>query len=552
MVDERVQGPLGLLGRDPGQETSLAGEVERVEAEQLADRAHLGTNRDADSSSTMRSPERAGHLVADRRRRRRASGRAGVHLGTGSRAAPRPARPSGAQSERSPALTRPWRQRHDRSRRDRRADPTTRTTSPGRTRWSPRSRPGRHHPEPGGDGEGAVALAARHHLGVAGDDRHAGLARGARGARDEGVEQLRLEPLLEDQGPGQPQRPRAGHGQVVDRAAHRQIAEVAAREDRRVDHEAVGGQRRPARRQLVAAPPSPRGSRARGCRGGQEGRAGPAGASAGRRRRGRAGSGPGVRLTACATSSQPLVAVPGGAGALARDHAGADRRVGRARRCEQRAVRRVDAPAQHLAAAAAGRLARLGTSTSMRAASRCDHCDRSARPGAGNRRRGRARPWSAGVEEAVHQRPRGEVALGGDHARVEVDDARSRRRRRCWRPAPARRAARRSARSRPPLPETRAPRAGSGTRRQPVITDTWPGQQEAVDAGARGRPTSARSGGGDHLVAGQHQEVGDAVGLGLVQRRRRWSAPWSRSRRRGRRPCGPASSRAICEASRGE
>ena len=60
------------------------------------------------------------------------------------------------------------------------------------------------------------------------------------------LEQLGLAALLQDQREGQVERSRAGDGQVVDRAADRQVAQVAAGEDRRVDHEAVGGQRRPA------------------------------------------------------------------------------------------------------------------------------------------------------------------------------------------------------------------------------------------------------------------------------------------------------------------
>ena len=48
--------------------------------------------------------------------------------------------------------------------------------------------------------------------------------------------------LLEDEAGRQGQRPRPAHGQVVDRAVHRQRADVAAREEERADHEGVGGE----------------------------------------------------------------------------------------------------------------------------------------------------------------------------------------------------------------------------------------------------------------------------------------------------------------------
>lgn len=74
--------------------------------------------------------------------------------------------------------------------------------------------------------EEPVGGAALHHLGVAGDDRHAGLTGGGGGARAQIAQVGEREPLFDDEGGGQRQRPRHRRRQVVDRAGHRQAADA--------------------------------------------------------------------------------------------------------------------------------------------------------------------------------------------------------------------------------------------------------------------------------------------------------------------------------------
>ena len=71
-------------------------------------------------------------------------------------------------------------------------------------------------------------------------------ASAARGDRlDLGAQLVGGEALLEHQRQAQRERARARHREVVDGAVHRQLADRAAREADRPDHEAVGGQREP-------------------------------------------------------------------------------------------------------------------------------------------------------------------------------------------------------------------------------------------------------------------------------------------------------------------
>jgi hypothetical protein len=66
-------------------------------------------------------------------------------------------------------------------------------------------------------------------------------------ARRHGLDLVRehpcVEPLLEDERRRQPQRPRADHRQVIDRAVDRQLTDRTAGEADRLHHERVGGQR---------------------------------------------------------------------------------------------------------------------------------------------------------------------------------------------------------------------------------------------------------------------------------------------------------------------
>ena len=70
-----------------------------------------------------------------------------------------------------------------------------------------------------------------------------GRLRGPRRSPRPRPELLRREPLLQDQGERERRGPRPGHGQVVDGAVHRELADRAAGEADRRDHEAVGGHR---------------------------------------------------------------------------------------------------------------------------------------------------------------------------------------------------------------------------------------------------------------------------------------------------------------------
>jgi hypothetical protein len=90
-----------------------------------------------------------------------------------------------------------------------------------------------------------VAAAVVHHLGVAGHQPDPGGRRGGAHRRGDPAEVGHRGALLQDERRRQVQRRRARHGQVVDRAVDRQIADRAAREEHRLDHERVGGERDP-------------------------------------------------------------------------------------------------------------------------------------------------------------------------------------------------------------------------------------------------------------------------------------------------------------------
>ncbi len=175
----RIASARAVVGRgDEGHHPSLAGDVERIEAEELAgarDRlAHRhGGLVDLDRHARIERRSRSGPWRA-----RRASGRAGSGRSTppSSSAATRPA--SGAQSlSTGVSNARP-------SRTDRTAMPW-RPTSPERSTASPATHPARAHvdalgdePDAGRVDEQPVALAAVDHLRVTGDQRHAALVGG--------------------------------------------------------------------------------------------------------------------------------------------------------------------------------------------------------------------------------------------------------------------------------------------------------------------------------------------------------------------------------------
>ena len=93
----------------------------------------------------------------------------------------------------------------------------------------------------GGRDEHAVDLAFAGYLGVACDDLHADLLAGLRHALDDALEPCGLEPFLDDEPAGEVQGLRAHAGDVVDRAADGQLADVPAGEFRGGHDEPVGG-----------------------------------------------------------------------------------------------------------------------------------------------------------------------------------------------------------------------------------------------------------------------------------------------------------------------
>ena len=90
-----------------------------------------------------------------------------------------------------------------------------------------------------------VAGALVDDLGVAGDDLDPGIARRARHRLRDPAQQIDRHPLLDDDGAGQIERHSTADGEVVDRAADRELADVAAGKEQRVDDIGVGGEGEP-------------------------------------------------------------------------------------------------------------------------------------------------------------------------------------------------------------------------------------------------------------------------------------------------------------------
>ena len=148
-------------------------------------------------------------------------------------------------------------------------------------------------------------------------------------------------------------------GKVVDRPVHGELADVAAGEEDRLDDEGVGRERERESRSPRGAR-SRRAARAAGCRA-------PRGTALSTRcsrrlaaRAVREGDQLVAKLRparphardAIPPSREPSVVVVRGAGALARDHAGADRALGRAGGAEDLALPGLDRADEHLAALA--------------------------------------------------------------------------------------------------------------------------------------------------------------------------------------------------------
>ncbi len=87
------------------------------------------------------------------------------------------------------------------------------------------------NPDTRGVNKNLIGLAAVDHLGVAGDELHAGfVGRGAHRLHDS-PKIFHRKSLLEDEADGEIERLGAAHGKVVDRAVHCHSTDIAARKE---------------------------------------------------------------------------------------------------------------------------------------------------------------------------------------------------------------------------------------------------------------------------------------------------------------------------------
>ncbi len=142
-----LERALGVCGRDEGDEAALVGDVERIEAEQLAGRAHVLAHRDRALVERDRDARPSRRSRPARWPARRASGRAGSARRCPPRAAPAPARRAARSRSRS-TVSKPSPSRAAMTAMPcRPISPLSSTTSPGRTlarrdrRLARRSRP---------------------------------------------------------------------------------------------------------------------------------------------------------------------------------------------------------------------------------------------------------------------------------------------------------------------------------------------------------------------------------------------------------------------------
>ena len=122
--------------------------------------------------------------------------------------------------------------------------PLTITTSPGRACAAEIATPCGTTPMPAVLTNSLSAGAALDDLGIAGDDGDAGRVGDALHAGDDAAQDVDVEAFLQHR-PQEEKRPRAAHRQIVDGAGDRKRADVAAREEQRIDHVGIGGERQP-------------------------------------------------------------------------------------------------------------------------------------------------------------------------------------------------------------------------------------------------------------------------------------------------------------------
>jgi len=241
---KRGDRAIGVGPRHHGDQASLAGHVHRVDPQQLAGAADLGPHRDVvldrehahvggpgdlveygghTAPGGVAHRPRTGHRVKQGRHQpvQRGGVRADVGLDV---------QLAAGQHDRYPVIA------------DR----------PGDDDGVARPRPGHaqgsvalDEAHPGGADVAAVGLALLHHLGVAGDHADPGRRRGVAHGRCDPGEVGDGKAFLQDEAGRQVQRRGAGHGQVIDGAVDREVADVAARKEQRRDHVGIGGEGQP-------------------------------------------------------------------------------------------------------------------------------------------------------------------------------------------------------------------------------------------------------------------------------------------------------------------
>lgn len=103
----------------------------------------------------------------------------------------------------------------------------------------------RDQTDPGGVDEDAVAVTGVHDLGVAGRHLDARRARGCAQRVGHACDDRDLHAFLQDETAGEVGGPGAAHGEVVDRAVDREVADAAAGEEQRPHDVRVGGEGQP-------------------------------------------------------------------------------------------------------------------------------------------------------------------------------------------------------------------------------------------------------------------------------------------------------------------
>ena len=223
---------------------ALVGDVERVEAQQLARAGHRHRPPESPSPRFRRPRRRPGRSRSGRRPARRASDRGGSGSPARRRAWPRPIRRRRAVALQGTFEPQPLADRHD-GHAVPAQSPLSRMTSPGRTRAGEISTPGRTQPMP------AVLMKMRSALPRSTTFVSPVTIR-TPAARAVSAIEATMRRSVSNSRPSSRMKPCAQigrfgprHRQVVDRPADGQLADVAAGKHQRTNHEAIGRKRQP-------------------------------------------------------------------------------------------------------------------------------------------------------------------------------------------------------------------------------------------------------------------------------------------------------------------